>query len=116
MQPSEAAAASATPRNESSWNTSSGTIDEPAQHAITPARRRIVLCGGDREWGRADSASTFRGHAMVALRKAGKQRQETGWDGGSGAAARLGGQAGSAADLTSLPGAVLQAIVWGELS
>lgn len=91
-------------------------VNEPVQHASTTTRRRTVMCGGNREWGRADSASTFRGHAMVGLCKAGEQRQDTGRDGDSGAAARLRGQAGSASDLISVPGAILQACgcVWAQ--
>ena len=76
--------------------------EEPAQHGVA-ARRQTVLCAGGRHWGRADSASTYHGHAAAARLKAGDRQDATA---GSGMTSRLDGHAGSAADLASLPGEI----------
>ena len=72
------------------------------------ARRRAISFAAGRDWGRADSAFTFRGHASSAVAEAVQKGDGMGngvvsWP----AKQSVNGHAGSAADLTSLSGAVL---------
>ena len=68
-------------------------------------RRKALSAAAGRDWGRADSAFTFRGHAGSAVSKAGEKRPGTGNEGAAWPAPRVSGHAGSAADLTVLSGA-----------
>jgi hypothetical protein len=77
-------------------------------------RRRAILAAAGRDWGRADSAFTFRGHAGSAVPKAGEKRIDVGNEGPASAALHICGHAGSAADLTSLSGMTLNAL-WLDL-
>ena len=84
-----AAEADGFPQSDISCSEAVSDVSQPKM-AIVTAQRRIAQCSGDREWGRADSASTFGGHATVGLRKAREQCR-------------------NATDLMRLPGAHLRA-------
>ena len=77
-------------------------------------RRKAITCAAGRDWGRADSAFTFRGHASGAAPKAEKKRDGGGNGGVLGPAAPVAahsdGRAGSAGDLMNLSGSYIDGL------